>query len=214
MYILPLTVYVILTISFTDRSSLLILHTTRVTTLLQVSRSKPGAAALLDSNLISTLRESTLFGADPDLGFDLSNTSSALSRTTTQATTTVKTALTTYFTLLSLLLRLLLSTFLSYGTDNQRITTLVRSFLSEYRGNMVGVFKRAAGIQGAFTASVPGTSIGDKQLEALVQECLRCYTGLVVGSDFLAFEEERGVGGNGIGGGSLVGSRSFVGGFT
>lgn len=77
---------------------------------------------------------------------------------------------------------------------------------------MVGVFKRAAGIQGAFSTSVPG----DKQLEGLIQECLRCYTGLVVGSDFLAFEEERGVGGNGIGGasGSLIGSRSFGGGFT
>lgn len=77
---------------------------------------------------------------------------------------------------------------------------------------MVGVFKRAAGIQGAFSTSLPG----DKQLESLVQECLRCYTGLVVGSDFLAFEEERGIGGNGIGGvsGGMIGNRSFGGGFT
>lgn len=198
----------------TDRPSLLILHTTRITTLLQVSRSKPGAAALLDSNLIQSLHESTLFGADPDLGFDLNNTSSSLSRTTVnapQAAANIKNALTTYFTLLSHLLRLLLSTFLSYGTENQRITTLIRSFLSEYRGNMVGVFKRAAGIQGAFSTTVPG--IGGKELENLIEECLRCYTGLVVGSDFLAFEEERGLGGNGIGGGMLS-RQSFVGGFT
>lgn len=79
---------------------------------------------------------------------------------------------------------------------------------------MVGVFKRAAGIQGAFSTTLPGD--GDKQLEGLIQECVRSYTGLVAGSEFLAWEEERGVGGNGIVSatqGGMVG-RSFVGGFT
>lgn len=182
------------------------LFTTRLTTLLQVSRSKAGAAALLESNLFQTLRESRLFGADPDLGFDLTNTSSfSLSRSSLNrpnSNTSIKTALHTYFTLLSYLLRLLLSTFLSYGTENQRIVALVRTFLSEYRGNMVGVFKRAAGIQGAFSATAPAAAVGGRDLEKLIDDCLKSYTGLAVASGFLEFEEERGIGGNGIANGS------------
>lgn len=82
---------------------------------------------------------------------------------------------------------------------------------------MVGVFKRAAGMQGAFSTSVP--AVGGRELEGLVEECLRCYTGLVVGSGFMEFEEERGVGGNGIGTGGtgvggLMGRAGYAGGFS
>ena len=73
---------------------------------------------------------------------------------------------------------------------------------------MVGIFKRAAGLnlanQTSANASLgvfgPGMtmSAGDRELRKVVDECLRCYTGLAVGSGFLEFEDERGLGGRGI----------------
>jgi len=85
---------------------------------------------------------------------------------------------------------------------------LVRSFLADYRGNMVGVFKRAAGLNlasqtnaatslGVFGPSMT-LSAGDRELRRVVDECLKTYTGLAIGSGFLEFEEERGLGGSGI----------------
>lgn len=46
---------------------------------------------------------------------------------------------------------------------------------------MVGVFKKAAGFSG---------KIESKVLKDGVDECVRSYTGLVVGSRFVEFEED------------------------
>lgn len=198
-----------------NRVYLLTLFEARTHLLLQVSRTRSGASALLDANLIQTLRDSALFSADPDLGFDLNvSDPSALVRSTTLARpesssgTSQKTALVTYFSLLASCLRLLLSTFLSFGPDNEKVIYLVRTFLADYRGNMVGIYKRAAGLNlasqtsAAASLSVFGPSMtlsaGDRELRKVVDECLRAYTGLAVGSEFLEFEDERGLGGNGI----------------
>lgn len=114
----------------------------------------------------------------------------------------------TYFSLLASCLRLLLSTFLSFGPDNEKMIYLVRTFLADYRGNMVGIYKRAAGLNLASQTSAAASlgvfgpsmtlSAGDRELRKVVDECLRAYTGLAVGSEFLEFEDERGLGGNGI----------------
>lgn len=76
---------------------------------------------------------------------------------------------------------------------------------------MVGVFKRASGL--SLGAQNPNTSINPlsftntstgaghssvKELQITVEECLKCYTGLAVGSGFLEYEDEMGLGGNGI----------------
>ncbi|KAK5938321.1 hypothetical protein PMZ80_009291 [Knufia obscura] len=197
-----------------NRTYLLVLFEARTHLLLQVSRTRPGASALLDANLVQTLRDSALFSADPDLGFDLNladpaalmNTAHTNARSTNGAGQ--KTALVTYFTLLSTCLRLLLSTFLSFGPENEKMIYLVRTFLADYRGNMVGVFKRAAGLNLASQTNVaaslgvwgPGVTLSasDRELRKVVDECLKTYTGLAVGSGFLEFEDERGLGGNGI----------------
>lgn len=101
---------------------------------------------------------------------------------------------------------------------------LVRGFLSDYRGNMVGVFKRAAGLnlasqQGQSQSFLGGASVlstkEDQELMKAVDQCLKAYTGLAIGCGFLDFEEERGVGGNGIASNGGLG-RSYYngGGFT
>lgn len=184
--------------------------------LLQVSRTHLGASALLDANLLQTLRDSGLFAADPDLGFDLSSIGPAsLVRSTTQngASASIvsaqKSALLTYFFLLQGCLRLLLSTFLNFGQENEKIIYLVRSFLADHRGNMVGIFKRAAGLslasqqaaQTSLFASIPAGSVlakEDRDMRRLVDECMKAYTGLAIGSGFLDFEEDSGLAGNGM----------------
>ena len=191
----------------------------RIYLLLQVSRTRPGASALLDASLAQTLRDSGLFSADPDLGFDLHPIEPTALLRSTQPSKSVtgtlpggnapqKNALVTYFSLLSSCLRLLLSTFLSFGPENEKVIYLVRSFLADHRGNMVGVFKRAAGLNlanqtdaaaslGLFGSSMT-LSAGDRELKKVVDECLKSYTGLAIGSGLLEFEDERGLGGNGM----------------
>lgn len=89
---------------------------------------------------------------------------------------------------------------------------------------MVGVFKRAAGLNLAsqqaqsqsFLGGVSGLATKeDAELMKAVDECLKAYTGLAIGCGFLDFEEERGFGGNGIAsGGGLGRSHYNGGGFT
>lgn len=194
-----------------NRNSLLITHTARMNLLLNISLSKVGASALLDTNLLNTLRDSMLFAADPDLGIELEALSSANGPSTlrpltrgsagpSKSTTAVKSALTTYFTLLALALRLLLSTFISIGVQNEKAIYLIRNFLSDYRGNMVGIFKRHAGISLDLDFDLDRGSVAPVSLELtrLIEDCVRAYTGLVVTSGFVEYEDQNGLGGNGI----------------
>jgi len=128
--------------------------------LLQISRTREGSAAILDAGLFTALRDSLIFRADPDLGLDIESQPSALPK---------------YYTLLSSSLRVLLSTFLSRGAQNEQAQYLIRTFLSDYRANMVGVFKKASGVSGKV----------DERSKVLLEECVRCYTGLVIGCGFV-----------------------------
>ena len=95
----------------------------------------------------------------------------------------------------------------------------MRTLLSDYRGNMVGVFKRAVAtqqihqepnfLQASLALSMNG---GDKELRRLVDECAKAYTGLAVGSGFLEYEDEEGLGGNGVVGGNGIGRSHYGGG--
>ena len=150
--------------------------------LLQVSRTRDGAGALLDAGLVSASRDSMLFRADPDLGISMpSSSDSAVS--TNYASDSITSALHTYYVLLSSTLRILLSTFLSRGAQNEQIQYLVRTFLTDYRPNMVGVFKKFAGVSGKV----------DEKIRPLVAESVRCYTGLAALSGFMDFEDQAGL---------------------
>lgn len=89
---------------------------------------------------------------------------------------------------------------------------------------MVGVFKRAAGLNlasqqigSSFFGATNGEVLNreDRDMRRAADECCRAYTGLAVGSGFLEFEEKSGLGGNGIvNGGAGRGLGYAGGGFT
>jgi hypothetical protein len=146
--------------------------------LLQVSRTSDGAGALLDAGLVAAARDSQLFRADPDLGISLP--SSGFQDSSSYPPDAATSALRTYYVLVSLTLRLLLSTFSSRGPQNEQIQYQARSFLTDYRPNMVGTFKKFAGVNGKL----------DKSIKQLVAESVRCYTGLNVLSGFVDSEDQ------------------------
>lgn len=83
---------------------------------------------------------------------------------------------------------------------------------------MVGVFKRAAALhqvqeprflQTSLASSLTG---GDRELRRLVDECAKSYTGLAIGSGFVEYEDDQGLGGNGVVGG--LNRSQHSGGFT
>lgn len=84
---------------------------------------------------------------------------------------------------------------------------------------MVGVFKRAVAMQQIQEPSFLQSSLaassngGDGELRRLVDGCANSYTGLAIGSGFVEYEDDQGLGGNGVVGGNALG-RSQHGGFT
>ncbi|KIV87816.1 hypothetical protein PV11_03336 [Exophiala sideris] len=165
------------------RLYLLSVFESRMLLLLQISRTRDGAGALLDAGLMNAVRDSLLFRADPDLGIsfhDLPNNEADAGPTDYDSVTS---ALRTYHVLLSSTLRVLLSTFLTRGAQNEQIQYLARSFLTEYRPNMVGMFKKYAGINGKV----------EEKLRPMIAESVRCYTGLVTLCGFVDFEDESGL---------------------
>jgi nuclear pore complex protein Nup205 len=219
------------------RHHLLALYSTRMLLLLQLSRTRSGAGALLDAGLLPTIRDSLLFRADPDLGFSLPATASGTHLTTTKAFATPSSkrqqqqtaaslaaqttasdaasaaALQNYYSLLAPTLRVLLSLFTSRGAHNEQAVVLVRQFLGDYRQNMVGVFKKMRGVSGRV----------NRETERVLGECVRCYTGLCVLSGWVEWEDEgaghgmdgleggRAAAGNGVGFGAGNGMASVRG---
>ncbi|KAJ9634965.1 uncharacterized protein PV06_08660 [Exophiala oligosperma] len=167
------------------RPYILSIFEARMLLLLQVSRTREGAGALLDAGLMSAVRDSLLFHADPDLGIAIPSPNEDDSTTYTTVVDPAVSALRTYYVLLSSTLRLLLSTFLSRGAQNEQIQYAARTFLTDYRPNMVGVFKKYAGVNG----KVDGT------IRPLVAESVQCYTGLVTLCGFVDFEDDSGLDG-------------------
>jgi len=161
------------------RSYLLSIFESRMLLLLQISRTREGAGALLDAGLMSAVRDSLLFRADPDLGISIPSANDQADPGFSNVDSGAS-ALRTYYVLLSSTLRVLLSTFLSHGSQNEQIQYLARTFLTEYRPNMVGVFKKYAGVNGKI----------DEKIRPLVAESVRCFTGLVTLSGFVDFEDD------------------------
>lgn len=185
--------------------------------LLQISLTRAGAAALLDAGFMTAVRDSLLFRADPDLGFSApasangskisslnqtfnplqSRNAAALSQ---QATTYAasQAALQSYYELLAPTLRVLLSVLTSRGSQNEQAVYLARSFLTDYRANMVGVFKKWRGVSGQVNQNV----------ERVLAECVRGYTGLVAMSGWREWEDGDADGMNGVEGGAVAGGGS------
>src|SRR5689334_18003456 len=99
----------------------------RMLLLLQISRTRDGAGALLDASLVQAVRDSQLFRADPDLGISLPSSADSDS-SSSHIADSVASALRTYYVLLSSSLRVLLSTFLSRGAQNEQIQYMAHTF--------------------------------------------------------------------------------------
>jgi nuclear pore complex protein Nup205 len=84
-------------------------------------------------------------------------------------------AMQNYYELLASVLRLLVSVFLSRGQQNQQSQHQMRSFLTENRANMVGVFKRYRGISGAVA---PGA-------RTILENVVKSYVALMSMADFV-----------------------------
>ena len=84
-------------------------------------------------------------------------------------------ALQKYYSLLSAVLKLLASTFINRGIQNNNVQSQMRQLLSDYRHNIVGMFKRYAVIGNAAAADPP---------EGL-KDIIRSYTALLSMTDFI-----------------------------
>jgi nuclear pore complex protein Nup205 len=160
----------------TDRPAVIKVLQARLALLLEISRNRKGAGYLLDAGLLQAVRESRLCQADPDLGLGKEGGAEQLllnQLTWTDIDTSM--AMQNYYELLASVLRLLVSVFLSRGQQNQQSQHQMRSFLTENRANMVGVFKRYRGISGAVA---PGT-------RTILENVVKSYVALMSMADFV-----------------------------
>jgi len=147
-----------------ERAFLLDVIQLRLLLLLQISRTREGSGQLLDSGMLQTIRESMLFRADPDLGIDLDNAQ----------------ALHNYYELVALTLRILVSTFVHRGLQNEQCQYLIRTFLLDYRPNMVGLFKKFNGVNGAVLP----------ESQPVLRDIVNAYTALASMTGFVEFEDD------------------------
>ncbi|EPS32451.1 hypothetical protein PDE_07411 [Penicillium oxalicum 114-2] len=146
-----------------DTASLLAYYESLLALLQQLSQTKSGATYVIKSGLFESVRESQLFAADPDIGIDIDNPD----------------ALRKYYDLLLCVIRVIVSAVLSRGAHNEQIRMQTRTFISENRPCMVGVFKRFAKIGGRTTSA---------HHEALC-ELVKSFMALVAVADFIEFDD-------------------------
>ncbi|RDW63036.1 nuclear pore complex Nup192/Nup205 family protein [Aspergillus mulundensis] len=131
----------------------------------QLCQTKPGATHVWKGGLLQAVQDSQLFAADPDLGIDIDNAD----------------ALRKYYDLLDSVLRVIVTATFSRGLQNELMIEQIRTFLTENRQSMVGVFKRFA--------KVGGSGAADHH-DALTS-IAKSYTALVAATDFLEAEESE-----------------------
>ncbi|KAL4778274.1 nucleoporin Nup186/Nup192/Nup205 [Aspergillus varians] len=147
-----------------DTPLLLSYYESLLSMLQQLCQTKLGAIQVLKAGLFQSVSDSHLFAADPDLGIDIDNPD----------------ALRKYYDLLDSVLRVIVTAAFSRGLHNEQMIQQTRSFLTENRQSMVGIFKRFAKIGGASA----------NHHDALTS-IAKSYTALVAATDFLEVEENE-----------------------
>ncbi|KAK2744362.1 hypothetical protein FQN57_004257 [Myotisia sp. PD_48] len=142
-----------------ETTQLLLYYESQLSLLQQISQTKSGASHLLDAGLFQAVKDSQLFSADPDIGIDIDNPD----------------ALRRYYELLLAVLRVIVSTIFARGFHNQAIRDQTRTFLSENRQSMVGIFKRCAKIG----------SVENSDMKTCLEDLAKSYTALIASVDFL-----------------------------
>ena len=152
-----------------DIDSVFATLTANLAMLLRVAQSRLGAAQVLNTGLFQAVRDSQLFSADPDIGFEIESPHS----------------LNKFFTLMLAVLRIINSVVISRGRQNEQTMGLARSFLKEYRQTIVGIFKRHAAIGVASLQVLTATEDGAKKEKVELSELVDGFTLLMSVTGFL-----------------------------
>ncbi|KAL8785073.1 MAG: hypothetical protein Q9213_003578 [Squamulea squamosa] len=156
-----------------DIPLLLYNYNTKLSLLLTLSLTRPGATQVLNANLFQTIRDSALFAVDPDLGISIADT------------TTTSSALAKYYTLLLAVIRVIAAVLTSRGQQNAQTMDLTKQFLAENRTLVVSVFKKQAGVGGAAGGD-------DEEMMGYVDELVELFVLLITRTGFIDFEDQQG----------------------
>ena len=158
-----------------DVAQLLSYYDASLSLLLRVSQTRLGATHVLNAGLFVAIRDSGIFGADPDIGlgihfvlFNPYNTNNPLPDIDNRK------ALTKYFELLLSMLQIINAVVLSRGSENDQTVSQAQHFLHENRPCIVAVFKRNAKIG----------SIG-RENDIVLERIVDNFTVLISASRFL-----------------------------
>ncbi|KAF8854844.1 hypothetical protein BDZ45DRAFT_627138 [Acephala macrosclerotiorum] len=102
----------------------------RLSLLLSLSQTRPGAATVLNAGLFHLVKLSGLFRIDADLGVDIQGPG----------------AVTKHYNLLTAVMRIICATVLSRGSQNQQTLDQGRKFLSDNRLTILAILKKSAGL--------------------------------------------------------------------
>ncbi|KAL2860708.1 cullin-4B [Aspergillus lucknowensis] len=151
-----------------DTPLLLSYYESLLSLLQQLCQTKSGATLVLKAGLFQAVRDSRLLAADPDLGIDTDIDNPD--------------ALRKYYDLLDSVLRVIVTAVFSRGLHNEQMMEQTRSFLTEHRQSMVGVFKRFAKVGG----------VGAADHHDALTSIAKSYTALVAATDFLEMQQNPG----------------------
>ncbi|KAG9234772.1 nucleoporin Nup186/Nup192/Nup205 [Amylocarpus encephaloides] len=135
----------------------------RLAVLLQISQTRFGASTVLNAGLFHSIKESSLFSTDPDLGVDIAGPD----------------ALSKHYTLLVAIMRIICATLLSRGAQNQQTLEQGHKFLAENRLSILTVLKKSAGL---------GASV---EVTEQIEELADAFMLLVTLTGFLETEEQK-----------------------
>ncbi|KAI9052231.1 hypothetical protein LZ554_003588 [Drepanopeziza brunnea f. sp. 'monogermtubi'] len=135
----------------------------RLALLLNLSQTRYGASAVLNTGLFHSVKASGFFAIDPDLGVDIDGPG----------------AVSKHYNLLAAVMRILCATILSRGSQNQQTMELGRRFLLENRMSLLAVLKKSAGLGGAVKAS-----------NQSIDDLAETYVLLISITNFIDFEDQ------------------------
>ncbi|KAI4280139.1 MAG: hypothetical protein L6R38_004685 [Xanthoria sp. 2 TBL-2021] len=153
-----------------DIPLLLSYYNSKLSLLLTLSQTRPGATQVINAGLFQTIRDSGLFSVDPDLGISTADPTSA--------------AVSKYYALLLAVIRVIAAVLVSRGPQNQQTIEQTKQFLAENRTLVVSVFKRQAGI-GIGGASVSALGEDDSTMGRVVDELVELFVLLMTRTEFI-----------------------------
>jgi nuclear pore complex protein Nup205 len=151
----------------------------KLSLLLQISQTRLGAVAILNSGLLHSIKVSGLFATDADLGVGEFQPFYIYFHTLTSPDIEGPDAVNQHYRLLAAVMRVICAAVLSRGSQNQQTLEQGRKFLSENRLSILAVLKKSAGL---------GNTSGMSQQS--IDDLADSFTLLMSVTEFLEFEEQ------------------------